>query len=152
MLALTFPDSGLSLQASLLEDVSSVAAENLEDRIAWLAAKSAIRGLMKRQFAEQLRDNGKHGELMGLAADIFTFVTERADLRAWRTLPASWQGARAFVAPGEPVRLAVGVQGGAYLELGTYQLTPGETMFVLARSLNGRVYAHAIGGEPVPAP
>ena len=103
-------------------------------------------------YRQQLRDNGKHGELMGLAADIFTFVTERADLRAWRTLPASWQGARAFVAPGEPVRLAVGVQGGAYLELGTYQLTPGETMFVIARSLNGRVYAHAIGGEPVPAP
>lgn len=151
-LHLSFPDSGLTLRASLLEDVTTVASENLDDRIAWLAAKSAIRGLMKRQLAEQLRDNGEYGELMGFAADIFTFVTERADLRAWRTLPSSWQGARAFVAPDQPVRLVVGVDGGGAVDLGAFQLTPGETMFVLARSIQGRVHAHAVGGEPIPAP
>jgi hypothetical protein len=151
-LALAFPDQGFRLQASLLEDVSAVAAKNLDDRIAWLAARSAIRGLLKRQLADQLRDNGQHGELMAFAADIFAIATERADLRAWRTLPADWQGARAFLTPEEPVCVAVGVSGGETVELGTFRLTRGETMFVLARSINGRVYAHAIGGERVPAP
>jgi hypothetical protein len=99
-----------------------------------------------------LRDNGQHGELMAFAADIFAIATERADLRAWRTLPADWQGARAFLTPEEPVCVAVGVSGGETVELGTFRLTRGETMFVLARSINGRVYAHAIGGERVPAP
>ncbi len=151
-LALEFRDQGLTLEASLLEDVSSVAAKNLSDRIAWLATKSAVRGLMKRQLADQLRDNGKQGALMGLAADIFTIVTERADLRAWRTLPATWQGARAFVTPDQPVHLGVSVLGGQSVELGTFRFTPGETMFVFVRSLGGRVYAHAIGGERVSAP
>lgn len=151
-MALHFPDHGMSVQASVLEDVTSVAAKNLDDRIAWLATKSAVRGLMKRQLADQLRDNGKHGQLMGLAADIFTLATERADLRAWRTLPAQWQGARAFVTPDESLRVAVGVNGGATAELGEFRLSPGETMFVIARTINGRTYAHAIGGERIPAP
>jgi len=151
-LALLFPDQALTLEASLLEDVSAVAAKNLDDRIAWLAARSAIRGLLKRQLADQLRDNGEHGEFMAFAADIFAIATERADLRAWRTLPANWQGARAFLTPEQPVRVAVGLLGGETIELGTFRLTRGETMFVLARSINGRVYAHAIGGERIAQP
>jgi hypothetical protein len=151
-LALSFPDQGMTLQASLLEDVSAVAAKNLDDRIAWLAARSAIRGLLKRQLADELRDNGQHGSLMAFAADVFAIATERADLRAWRTLPANWQGARAFLTPEQPVRLAVGVLGGETVELGTFRLVREETMFVVARAINGRVYAHAIGGERLPAP
>jgi len=157
-LALFFPGRDLTLQASLLEDVSAVAAKNLGDRIGWLAGKSAVRGLLKRQLADQLRDNGRHGPLLGLAADIFTIATERADLRAWRTLPADWQGARAFVAPDDPLRLSIGTLGGARIELGTFTLAPGETMFVFARSIHSRTYAHVIGGQrsgvpaPLPAP
>ena len=60
--------------------------------------------------------------------------------------------ARAFLTPDQPVRVAVGVLGGATVDLGAFRLTRGETMFVLARSINGRVYAHAIGGERLPAP
>lgn len=151
-LALSFPDQDLTLRASLLEDVSAVAAKNLDDRIAWLAARSAIRGLLKRQLADQLRDNGQYGDLMAFVAELFTIASERADLRAWRTLPANWQGARAFLTPDQPVRVAVGVLGGETTELGTFRLTRGETMFVFARSIDGRIYAHAIGGEQVAAP
>ncbi|MEZ6015438.1 MAG: hypothetical protein R3F49_10015 [Planctomycetota bacterium] len=151
-LSLFFPATGQRLRASVIEDVSSVAAKNLSDRILWLSAKSAIRGLLKRQLADQLRDNKKGGALLGLAADIFTIATERADLRAWRTLPSNWQAARAFVTPGEPVEVQVGVTGGAAVPLGTFQLTAGETMFVFARSLRGRTYAHAVGGARVDAP
>lgn len=151
-LSLCFPDQGMTLRASQLEDVTAVAAQNLDDRIAWLAARSAIRGLVKRQLADEVRKRNEYGEVLGLFVDVFTIATERADLRAWRTLPANWQGARAFLTPDQPVRVAVAVDGGQALELGTFRLTRGETMFVFARAIRGRIHAQAIGGERVASP
>ena len=48
-----------------------------------------------------------------------------------------------------PQRIVVAVGGGEAIDLGTFRLNPGEPMFVLARSIHGRLYAHAIGGERV---
>jgi uncharacterized protein len=90
--------------------------------------------------------------MLGLiAGDVFTVVTERADLRAWQTLPNTWQAARAFVAPGNH-ELVLDAEGGSSVALGTFELAPGETLIVLARSLGSRVYAHAIGGRRLDSP
>ncbi|NUP95706.1 MAG: hypothetical protein HUU28_06030, partial [Planctomycetaceae bacterium] len=42
--------------------------------------------------------------------------------------------------------------GGETLELGRYRLERGETLFVIARSLGSRLYAHAIGGVRLDLP
>ena len=99
-LDLVFNGGDARIRASTVEDVAVVAARNLEDRIAWLAVRSAARGLLKREIADNLKKNDDT-EWIGYAADIFTIATERADLRAWRTLPQRWVAARAFVPPGE---------------------------------------------------
>lgn len=128
---------------TVVESVSQVAYENLEDRIAWLAAKSAVRSIMKYELTRQLtEDHGGWGFLAGL---LIATTTERADLRSWQTLPDSWQAARVFVPPGE-VDLALEAAGGDRVRLGRFGLEAGETMFVLARTLDRRIYAHAIGG------
>ncbi|MEL6431308.1 MAG: hypothetical protein AAFR54_19200 [Planctomycetota bacterium] len=147
-LFLEFPDAGLRVESDVVEDVAAVAKENLDDRIALIAARSAARGLLKRQLADQMRDN-KRGELLGVLADVFTVASERADLRAWRTLPRQWVAARAFVPAGEPTAVALSEGGGATVPLGTFRLEPGETMFVLARALDSGVVAHVVGGEVV---
>ena len=132
-----------SVKTNVIEDVAKVAEENLSDRIAWLSARSAVRTIMKRELAQSLgRDHGPAGQLIG---DLFTIVTERADLRAWQTLPDSWQAGRLWVAPGVH-ELAIESVGGQARVLGTYQLEAGETMIVLARTLGGRVYPHPLGG------
>ncbi len=129
----------------VIEDVSRVARENLEDRLAWLAAKSTVRAFLKRELSRQLqKDNGIGGAILGA---LFTLATERADLRAWQTLPDSWQAARVFVAPGSH-DLSVS-SGGGRLALGRIELDAGETVFLFARTIDAQVHAYLVGGRPV---
>ncbi|MEM9803540.1 MAG: hypothetical protein AAGA20_24700, partial [Planctomycetota bacterium] len=145
-LELVFPDHGVRLRSSLVEDVATVARKNLADRIGWLAARSAARGLLKRELARNLKDD-EDTEWLGYALEIFNIATERADLRAWRTLPQKWVGARAFLPIDEPVAIELAMDDGQTVSLGTYRLQPGETMFVIARALGSGLHAHVVGGE-----
>lgn len=137
---------GARVRSVVVEDVGGVARKNLDDRIAWLAARSTVRTFLKRELRKNLAD--EHGAAGALLGDLFTILTERADLRTWTTLPDTWQVARLFVPPGT-VDLAVSAPGGSTVTLGAYRLQPGETVFVLARTLGRTVHAHAIGGEPM---
>jgi len=148
-LKLLVEGGSVSVRTSVIEDVGRVSVENLEDRIAWLAAKSAVRGVLKRELTQKLE---KDHQLLGrLVGDVFTLLTERADLRSWSTLPDTWQAARAFVPSGtSPLRLEA--IGGETHALGSFELEPGETMFILARTVGGRLYVHVVGGHPLRAP
>lgn len=134
------------VRTAVIEDVERIAYENLEDRIAWLATKSALRAALKYKLSERLENNfGQWGALVGA---VYTVVSERADLRSWLTLPGTWQAARAFVKPGVQ-ELALDASGGQTVALGSYELEPGETLFILVRTLGTRVYAHVIGGRVI---
>ncbi len=127
----------------LVERVSEVAEENLQDRLAWQVAKSVARGFLKRELTQKLeKEWGDGGRVVG---DIFSFVSERPDLRAWLTLPDSWQAARLFV-PAGVHRFTLEAIGGETVELGSFELEAGETMFVFARTVETRLFAHPIGG------
>jgi hypothetical protein len=137
-----------SVQTSVVEDVGAVAAENLSDRILWLSAKSAVRAMLKFELTQQLAEQqGGIGQLIGV---LLTMLTERADLRSWQTLPDSWQAARLFVGPGRH-ELRLSAEGGETVDLGRFELQPGETMFVFARSIETRLFAYPVGGKRVEA-
>ncbi|MFT5463032.1 MAG: hypothetical protein ACI8QS_001917 [Planctomycetota bacterium] len=141
--------SGAAVLTDVLERVDEVGIANLEDRLLYTAAKSVARGLAKRELTRNLEDS--HGTTGRLAGDIFALLSERADLRSWTTLPASWQAARMWVPPGE-VDLVLEAIGGQSLNLGRYAVEPGETIIIIARSLDTRLHAHAIGGAPLAEP
>lgn len=136
------------IQTVVLEDVAKVAKENLDDRLAWLAAKSAVRAVLKYQLTRELgRDHGALGTIAGI---LFTVATERADLRCWMTLPDSWQAARLFLPAGKwPLRVRA---GGLVHDLGGFELSEGETMFVFVRTLGTQIHAYHVGGKPKSAP
>lgn len=150
-------DDGAPLRTSVIESVSTVARENLRDRMAWLAVRTTLRAAGKLIATDALtdhlrRDHGEGAAALGwLAGSIFTAATERADTRAWVTLPDTWQAARLFVAPGEHELLLEAV-GGETVRLGRFRVESGETLIVLARTLGTRLYPHAIGGERLDAP
>jgi hypothetical protein len=145
-LELSVPGGDRTVQTVVVEDVGVVARENLQDRIAWLVAKSTVRAFIKRELTRRLEDEmGLFGRVLG---DAFTFVTERADLRCWQTLPESWQAARVFLPPGAH-ELHLKAIGGEERSLGTFELASGETMFVIARTIGPKLYAYPIGGKPV---
>jgi len=135
-----------SVRTVVVEDVGHVAKENLQDRIAWLATKSAVRAVLKRELTQQLQEQGgTFGFLVGTA---FTIFTERADLRSWQTLPETWQAARVFLPPGTH-EIHLQALGGEARSLGTFELEAGETMFVLARTVETRLYAYPVGGRRI---
>lgn len=137
-----------AVRTTVVEDVGHVAKENLDDRIAWLAAKSAVRAVIKRELTQQLEEQaGFWGRVVG---DLFTFVTERADLRCWRTLPDTWQAARAFLPAGKH-ELSLATNAGEPTAVGTFELEPGETMFIFVRTAGTQLHIHPIGGRRVDA-
>jgi hypothetical protein len=146
-------ESGTSVRSDLIESVADVARENLEDRLLFTAAKSVARGVLKRQLTKELEDELDDdwegaGRLIG---DLYALISERADLRAWLTLPDTWQALRLFVAPGAHT-LEVDAVGGARQHLGSFELEPGETMVVFVRTIGTDLYAHAIGGRLLETP
>ncbi len=140
--------AGTRVSSSLLEDLGTVAQQNLDDRIAWLAAKSAARAALKYEATRQLQK--EHDAVGWLAGGLFTALTERADLRSWLTVPDGWHGARMALSAGT-CELALEAVGGETLNLGRFELEPGETLIVLARTLGTRLYAHPIGGRRIDA-
>jgi len=137
-------ETDTSVRTDVVESVSEVAAENLEDRQLYAALKSIARGVLKRELTKHLeKEWGDGGRILG---DVFALVTERADLRAWQTLPDTWQACRLFLPPGVHV-LDLEAVGGARSRLGTFELDPGETMVVFARTVGPALYAHPVGGR-----
>lgn len=90
----------LRTRAEVAEDVTAIASKCLEDRLSLIYLKSGGRALLKFLAAEKAKSELKKKEdklanLLGsLAVDLVVGLTEQADLRAWRTLPAEFQLAR----------------------------------------------------------
>lgn len=130
----------------VVENVTHTAIENLDDRMFWLASRSAIRAALKYQLTRYLSDEwGSWGVLVG---SLFSILTERADLRCWHTLPDTWQAARLSVRPGV-IRLRIDAVGGDTHELAPLEVNPGETVFVFARSAGTRLFTNVVGGRRV---
>ena len=126
------------------EPVGPIAIKNLENRKGRIAAKAIARATTKYVAAlaleQQARKRG--GDLAGLVAraagSVFTFVTEKADLRAWQTLPDKILVGRVSLKPGT---YQVAVQflssgGGVFQtrQLGTIEVKAGTTKFFILHS------------------
>ena len=133
----------------VIENVAQVAEKNLSDRMAYLSVRSAVRGVLKQKLARELRK--EHGEGAYVVAQLFAMATERADLRSWLTLPNTWQAARLYPRPGE-VRLEIHASGGESHFLGIYDMDPGETIYLLVRTIGPRVFTQVLGGRRVDQP
>src|SRR5262249_26564908 len=72
-LEVSVPGCQRTVQTVVIEDIGRVAKENLDDRLAWLVAKSTVRAFLKRELTKKLEDEwGLLGRALG---DAFTFFT-----------------------------------------------------------------------------
>lgn len=91
----------------LMEDIASIAIMNLENRLARIRAKAIARATAKylatRAAVKSVEDEGKEmlALLVQIAGNLASIMTEQADLRHWRLLPAEIRVGRALVSPGE---------------------------------------------------
>jgi uncharacterized protein len=85
------PD-GQVAESELLEPLDAIAYQTLEQRIGAISGKAIARSILKFTAAQTARkaaraNSEEAGLMVGLIADIFTWTTEQADTRSWRTLP-----------------------------------------------------------------
>ncbi len=112
------------------QDMDAIAAQTLEDRRLRLVAKQGARLLAKGQLTEQAWEN--FGPLGGLAANVFTAVTETADTRSWTLLPQAFAVTRRRVPPGaHKIEL---LTGGRTTEIKELSIKDGE--LVILRSID----------------
>ncbi|KAA3606720.1 MAG: hypothetical protein DWQ01_17035 [Planctomycetota bacterium] len=144
-----------------LEDVFQVARANLRDRMNWLAAKATARSIGKTVLVEVAAEAvaEEHGEaagaLVGILGSALNFLSERADLRSWLTLPSAIHVLRVPVEPGEHEIhlqfLGSGISSPPK-SLGRRNFEAGKPVFVTVRTLGRNMYAHVDGGSIVPQP
>lgn len=100
-------DGVFAQNTQLVQDVSFLARQELEEAMPGILVRSAVRAVVKQVAAVQARHAVAEaaqedwvGDLAGRAISILGAVTEKADTRQWFTLPAEIRLARIFVPPG----------------------------------------------------
>jgi hypothetical protein len=122
----------------LFQDVNAIAVRDLQDKSAALTLKATARALAKfqaaREVQKQARQAGGGGaELLAfVGTNLFTLLSEQADIRSWRTLPGRIWLARADLSPGKQHASILVDEGGAsrQVDLGDLDLKPGQKLFV----------------------
>ncbi|MFO7625935.1 MAG: hypothetical protein R6V62_01595 [Candidatus Fermentibacteraceae bacterium] len=125
-------------QFFLVQDMNALARQNLLDHAGRDVLRAAARTLVKagvselgEEIAEEASGDSRVGDAVGLVLSIVGAVTDRADLRAWLTIPAQIHVARVRV-PGGTWPLNITVNGRASTHT-PVQVDPGETVFVFVR-------------------
>ncbi|MCE5300660.1 MAG: hypothetical protein LLG37_07300 [Spirochaetia bacterium] len=91
---------GVVHRGFVAEDITSIAVKNLQEKNALIAAKAIARAGVKYVAAQTISDGGKN-KLLGTLANVYNAVSEQADTRSWRTLPARFHILRLRLKPGK---------------------------------------------------
>lgn len=113
-------------KAELAEDFDAIAETTLNDRKGRMLAKNAARLLAKGQLTEEAHK--RYGPVAGLAANIFSAVTETADTRGWTLLPRNFYITRVRLSPGTH-KIKV-YNDGNLSEIETVQVKKGKMQFL----------------------
>ena len=93
-----------SISVSLLTNVDHMARRALSDEMPGIIARSAVRAIAKGAAQKAVQDNssrfGLFGALLSAASSVTAVVSEKADERSWRTLPAFYSAGRATLPVG----------------------------------------------------
>ena len=150
---------------AVLSDVDAIAFKYHHKRLPLMVLKQILRTTIKMAAGEGaaagVRQGGKSaigGLAAGLAVGVYNYASEQADLRAWLTLPQTFQAVRVWVPAGTyegSVELCDA--GGNVInaaKLGTITVRPRSLQFAQARSVDRSLFAAICkeAGPPVPVP
>ncbi len=128
---------GASVRSFIAEDITKIAVKNLEHKNALIKAKAVARAAAKYFAGRAVSNDGKN-KLLGMLADIYSWASEKADTRSWRTLPARFHIIRAKLKPGThrvKVNLSL-IGGGSRQEVIEVKLKRGQKKVVPVYAFN----------------
>jgi hypothetical protein len=131
--------AGKTLPVETIVNVDAMAKRQLKDQMPGIIGRTAIRGIVKG--GAQYAAHKKAGKLGGFAVAAATVITEQADERAWRTLPARLSIARAILPEGEQM---IEFRTGRGTYHGTVMVGGGKVNIVPIRIIGDFVYV----GQP----
>ncbi len=131
-----------SVRSELGEDLRAIGTTNFQDHLKRIVLREAIRAIIKttEQVVAQ-QQAGKSGGALGqliaaVVGGVATVVSDIADTRSWRTLPATFDYAQLDLPPGTySIRLKTDGGDGRTTE-SRVTLLPGEYLFVRAIDVN----------------
>jgi hypothetical protein len=148
IIRLTDMETGKTTKAKteLGENIAAIAVESLENRKVRIAAKAIARATAKYLATKEAKRIAKkeQGELaadfVGLLGNIAAAVTEQADLRCWKTLPAEIRIGTCNVDPGS-YKIVASLLNRAgrvvrQISLGETTLNAGEKKFFFFRTID----------------
>ena len=126
-----------SLETRMVYDVEKESIRTFNADIGWQIARRIGSAVVKNAVAERIYKDNK---ALGLAAWVAMRVSDRADLRQWSTLPASFHVARLYLKPGT---YKINLQGMSIFgdstpdskEISSVTVSSGRTQFVIWRTL-----------------
>lgn len=122
-------------QSFVLNDIGALAVKELKERTVGNVSGQIVRATTKFVAQQQL---GQHlGALGQLAGNLMNVATERADLRAWSTLPSNTQIARFEVKPGTHHLQISG--NGTVSDTIQVNATANQTVFVYVNDVNNKI-------------
>ena len=131
-------------EGAVAQDVDELARRSLDERMPGIMARAAVRVAAKDEMARQAR---AEDPLLGVLVNLFTFASERADDRAWTSLPGQYLLAEIPVTTAtDSVTVELRGRGGRVWRETLDDLTvePGTTRFVFAHALSERVPFHRL--------
>lgn len=131
---------GRIMESETLCDVRLLAIKSLRERIGSLVVRQLLRAIAKVQTQKLARE--KLGPLGEFAANIYSLISENADLRSWTMLPDNMQLLRVSLPPGEHRLELAGADGASFTETVTIR-RGGVTILTLNR-LGGRIYRSGV--------
>lgn len=99
---LSFSAAGEQVRTGILENVDKRAREDLQQQQASIMAAATLRAVAKYQMVSKAQENGDSSAVL---MNLFTVLSEQADVRSWNMLPASIQIARLRVPDDAPVQV-----------------------------------------------
>ncbi|MEO0515311.1 MAG: hypothetical protein AAF086_08470 [Planctomycetota bacterium] len=129
------------LQTQLLADIDSIVAEEFKNDLPVIITKTLIAAGTKAAASYALRETFDHRDdsltaIVRIAATIYQYAANQADLRTWGSLPKQYQIAR--LPRPDSGKITVSPRGGVARAASpiTIDLQPGEFNVVMVRSIN----------------
>ncbi|MFP4467140.1 MAG: COG3014 family protein [Candidatus Goldiibacteriota bacterium] len=91
---------GKAYTSSIAADIAKMAVKNLEHKNTLIAVKAVARATAKYLAARAISDNGKN-QTLSILTGFYNEMSEQADTRSWRTLPARFHVMRVPLKKGE---------------------------------------------------
>jgi hypothetical protein len=121
----------------VIEPMEARVREDLDRDQGKRVAAATVRAVAKYQLVREARSKD---DLGGLLANIFTVVTEQADVRSWNMLPASIQVGRIS----GPLKSSLNLSPAGLALPSLQQLDNGPLGVVLVNSLNAQIYQYPV--------